>query len=147
EGRLPRTRAAADFQPAAVRDAPRERQHLDLVLVFGVGRLALDVADLRENIGGHAGAQYNANIRATWTGRAMIRANPGLSVHCHNGGRSRGLAWNVTKNSPSWWAVGPLPASTASSAPPPSAPPSKAWTSSASATASRGCCVGASNRA
>jgi hypothetical protein len=65
EGRLPRTRAAADFQPVAVRDAPREGEHLNLVLVFGVDRLALDVADLRKDVGGHRDGQYTRRTSAS----------------------------------------------------------------------------------
>src|SRR6185369_1116670 len=74
EGRLPGTPAAAEFQPAAVRDAPREGENFNLVLVFGVSRLPLDVAKLRKDVGGHPDGQYTRTPRPP--------------VHCHNGVRS-----------------------------------------------------------
>ena len=51
EARLPRpTSASASGQLRGVRHTPRPAQHLDLVLVLVVQRLALDVADLREDV-------------------------------------------------------------------------------------------------
>ena len=50
EARLALAAAAAVGHGAALLHAPGPREHFDLVLVLGVERFALDVADLRENV-------------------------------------------------------------------------------------------------
>ena len=50
EGRLALATAAAERHGPGVGNAPRERQHFDLILVLVVGRFPLDVPKLRKSV-------------------------------------------------------------------------------------------------
>jgi len=50
EARLAGAASAAGLDAGVIRDTPGKRQHLDFVLVFVIGGLALDVSDFCKNV-------------------------------------------------------------------------------------------------